>query len=200
MNEPKQWHKNEFGQYEGYDAEGKLLATSKPKGRLKKSMEEGKPAPYSKARDVLCKPDNGIGFNYSRKMATKIIDRVVEGETVVSIARDSDMPQRKTIYRWLAKHPEFKAEYEEATKLRTDVYHDQALQEAQDCTDPKEVPIHKLRIDTLKWAAAIGDPNRFNPRPKEENMGNIFIINTGISRPEAPTIDVEHREVTDEKG
>tara|TARA_R100001086_G_scaffold248358_1_gene185115 strand:+ start:8818 stop:9417 length:600 start_codon:yes stop_codon:yes gene_type:complete len=198
MSEPKEWHRNEHGQYEGYDADGKLVASSHPKGRLKKAIEEGTPAPLSKARDTQIQKDKR-GFVYSRKMASQIIERFIEGETISSITRYPDMPDRKSIYRWIAKHPEFKAEYEEAKKLRADCFHDKAIAEAEGATDPDDVRLHKLKIDTYKWAAGVGNPNEYNPRPKEENTGNIFIINTGIDRPEKPPIDVEHRKVKDAK-
>lgn len=199
MKEPVKWLMDEHGVLEGYDEDGHLVSTGRPRkgSRLEKAKEEGLPAPKSRRKDVRPRSRNGLGFLYSKSISAEIIQRVIEGETITSIARDPEMPKRQKIHEWLALHKEFKVQYDEAKKLRAECYADKAIHEAESCTDPKEVPVHKLRIDTYKWAAGVGNPNEYHPRPKEENQGTIFVINTGIRRDEKPVIDIE--KVTNEE-
>lgn len=198
MGEPVRWKKNEFGQYEGFDRSGKLVAAASPKGRHKKAIEEGTMAPLSKAREVIDESKSGKGYPFAQKKANVIIALVSEGFTLSKICREiEEIPPRHAVNRWLVKYPEFKAQYEEAKKLRADVYADKVIDEAEDATDEKKISVHKFKAEQFRWAAGVGDPSEFNPRPKEEHQASIYVINTGIER---PAIDVEGKPVKDAKG
>jgi len=42
----------------------------------------------------------------------EFVRRVEEGRTVAAVARDSDMPSRQTLFKYLARHPQLKARYD----------------------------------------------------------------------------------------
>jgi hypothetical protein len=182
----KYWEMNSFGQYEGYDENGRLVCVQEPKGALKKAIENGTKAPKSEAKEIRGKGNYrqaGI-VPYSRKKADEIFNLIIEGKSLQEICKRKDMPARCSLYKWMAKYPHFKVLIEEAKKLRADALYDEALSEARNLSEPEMAKVAKVKIDTLKWAAGIGNPNEYQPRPKEENKGNIFIIHTGIERNE----------------
>lgn len=197
MGHPVAWEMNKFGQYEGFDEKGHLVCVQKPKGKLKEAIDSGLPAPVSKKREISGRKPVGREVPYSRKKADEIFNLIIEGKTILKICAREDMPSRGTFYKWIAKHPQFKAQIEEAKKLQAEAHYDTAIDIADSLTDPKQAKIAKIQIDTHKWAAGVRNPNEYQPRPKEENRGNIFIINTGIERDER-AIEVEKVEPDEE--
>lgn len=192
------YERNEFGEFEGYDENGEMVTIQKPKKKKKEAREKGLPIRYSQAKEVI---GSGKGYPYSRIKADKIVTLVTEGWTLSKIERDlkkEGFPPRWAIYRWLNSQPGFKAKYEMAKKTRAETFADTAVDIALQTKSDEDVKAAKLQIDTLKWAAGVGNPSEYNPRPKEEKQANIFVINTGIQREESKPIEVAHRKLDDE--
>lgn len=59
----------------------------------------------------------------SEEVLGEIIDRMIEGESLISICKDADMPAKRSVLRFLAQDGEanqkFRREYERAIRLRT---------------------------------------------------------------------------------
>jgi hypothetical protein len=45
--------------------------------------------------------------DYTREIGTTICDRLFDGETLAEICRDTAMPDKPTVMRWLAQDPKF---------------------------------------------------------------------------------------------
>jgi hypothetical protein len=45
--------------------------------------------------------------DYAREIGTTICDRLFDGETLAEICRDTAMPDKPTVMRWLAQDPKF---------------------------------------------------------------------------------------------
>ena len=102
---------------------------------------------------------------YTKALAAKICRRVAEGESLRAVCRDSAMPDKTTILRWLADETkaEFCTQYAHAREAQADALFDEALEIADaaagDWTedgngkkvlDHEHVQRSRLRVDTRK--------------------------------------------------
>ena len=93
---------------------------------------------------------------YSADIANAICERLMRGETMLSISEDSTMPGLSTMCRWLVENPEFRELRTNARESGTDVLADECIRIAD---DPNISPNDKkVRIDTRlrligKWNA-----------------------------------------------
>jgi hypothetical protein len=93
---------------------------------------------------------------YSTEIANAICERLMRGETMLSISEDSTMPGLSTLCRWLVENPEFRELTKGAKESGTDVLADQCIRIADDPTiSPQD---KRVRIDTRlrligKWNA-----------------------------------------------
>jgi hypothetical protein len=53
----------------------------------------------------------GRPSNYNSEVAWAICDRLVEGESLRRICSDAGMPGKATVFRWIARHKEFRDRY-----------------------------------------------------------------------------------------
>jgi len=108
--------------------------------------------------DAVSKRPRGRGRPsiYSADIANAICERLMRGETMLSISEDSTMPGLSTMCRWLVAHPEFRELRTNARESGTDVLADECIRIAD---DPSISPNDKkIRIDTRlrligKWNA-----------------------------------------------
>jgi len=115
---------------------------------------------------------------------------VVEGKVVPEIVEIPGAPKMSQILDWM-KDKKFLTRYQEAKKLRSEVFHDKAIRIAQ-LSDKSTAAADKLAVDTLKWAASIGDGETYGTKTKVTNDGDgIIIVGTGISRPGDEGFDEE---------
>lgn len=61
----------------------------------------------------------GRPTDYTTEKADLICERIINGEMVVNICKDEDMPARATLHRWLIHHKEFSDNYTQALHQRT---------------------------------------------------------------------------------
>ena len=93
---------------------------------------------------------------YSADIANAICERLMRGQTMLSISEDSTMPGLSTMCRWLVENPEFRELRTNARESGTDVLADECIRIAD---DPNISPNDKkVRIDTRlrligKWNA-----------------------------------------------
>jgi hypothetical protein len=69
---------------------------------------------------------------YSTEIAETIFHRLVEGESLRAICADPAMPARATVFRWLARHPEFRRSYAIARDCQMEDLMDEMLEIADD--------------------------------------------------------------------
>ncbi len=123
----------------------------------------------------------GRPSKYTKKLTQKICERLALGESMRSICDKKDMPGRRTVLRWLAKHDEFRTLHAEARELQADYHFDEILDIADDATndfmdrkradgsiekvlDPEHVQRSKLRIDGRKWTLARMSPKKYGDK------------------------------------
>src|SRR5208337_3491526 len=85
-------------------------------GRLKPLFERLTRAGGNRARTdrgitQLQQHKLGRPSNYNAEIAWAICDRLVEGESLRRICSDAGMPGKATVFRWIARHKEFRDRY-----------------------------------------------------------------------------------------
>ena len=135
----------------------------KPEGSPAKGKRTGRPSSFTQdIADIIC-------------------SRIAEGESLRKICEDEEMPDRVTIYRWLAADPEFCNHYTRAREDQADTLADEIIAIADE--QPEVIAVldrhgalieHKLdnaflqwqknRIDARKWTAMKLKPKKYGDR------------------------------------
>lgn len=114
----------------------------------------------------------GRPSSFTQKIADKICERLIDGESLRKICLDDDMPAQGTVCRWLASSEtegaaahlrRFREQYARAREMQADTLFDEMLDIADDGVNDymgedetyngDAVQRSKLRIDTRKWMA-----------------------------------------------
>ncbi len=76
----------------------------------------------------------GRSPGYTTEIAETICDRLVNRESLRAICADPAMPARATIFRWLARHQEFRRSYTIARQCQIEHLMDEMLEIVDDST------------------------------------------------------------------
>ena len=146
---------------------------------------------------------------YTAELGERICDRLVDGESLLSICRDEEMPGRATILRWLHRHPEFAALYRQARILAAELMADELLDIADDASkdwtvgdrgglvaDHEHVNRSRLRVDTRKWVLAKVLPQRWGEKPADPSAPPVpgSSADAPLHVAAVATVTVEQRE------
>jgi hypothetical protein len=143
---------------------------------LDEAASKGKP-------EGLAAKDKKIGrpSSFTQHIADIICVRISEGESLKSITLDEEMPDRATVYRWLAADPAFCDMYTRAREDQADTLADEIMAIADETPDLNpildkhgaliEIQLHsaylqwqKQRIDARKWTAMKLKPKKYGDR------------------------------------
>ena len=124
----------------------------------------------NKETKVIKKNKAGRPTTYNKTTTREVCRRIVEGESIISITKDEDMPTISTIYLWLATHKEFSELYIKAKEDQADTLTEQMLDIADNASndwmktnDPdnpgyrqngEAINRARLRVETRKWLAS----------------------------------------------
>jgi hypothetical protein len=108
----------------------------------------------------------GRPSGFTQEVADAICERLAEGESLRSICAGDDMPNKATVFRWLAAHKEFSDQYARAREAQADALFDEILDIADDGrndtytdedgnerTNQDVIARSRLRVDSRKWMA-----------------------------------------------
>lgn len=112
----------------------------------------------------------GRPSTYNEEIATKIVNRMIEGENLTQICRDPAMPPRVTVYAWFDKYPEFYARCARAREALADYLVDEIEDLASKAT-AKNIDQLKLQISTKQWRAMKIAPRIYSDRSRTEVSG-----------------------------
>lgn len=126
---------------------------------------------------------------YTQEQKDKIFDTICErisnGESVNTICKEKDMPDRTTFYKWLneddkTKNKEKVNKYARATELRADALFDEIIVISDTTIQGKETITkvdgkketkegdmlghRKLQIDSRKWVASKLNPKKYGDK------------------------------------
>jgi len=81
-------------------------------------------------------PKRGRPSDYSFQVAISICARLAEGKSLRAICSEAGMPGRATVFRWIARHKEFRHEYTLACELRAEDLADEMIEMIEIADDP----------------------------------------------------------------
>jgi hypothetical protein len=143
----------------------------------------------------------GRPSEFSDQIADVICVRIADGEGLRSICQDKAMPDRSTVFRWLAQKREFRDQYARAREAQADLLFDEILeiadnadgdimvvkqQDGSTATRVNHENIHraKLRVDARKWVVAKLQPKKYGdhhtllaPNVDEDGKPRVPVIN-----------------------
>ena len=132
----------------------------------------------------------GRPCEFNQDIADEICERLMNGESLRKICEPDTMPNRSTVFRWLAKanragidecYVNFRDQYTRAKEEQADAIFDECLAIADDATNDyierqgedgttayrlngEHVQRSKLRIDTRKWMAGKLRPKKYGDK------------------------------------
>ncbi len=118
---------------------------------------------------------------YSPEIVDAICERMTNGQGLLKICTDPEMPGRVTVYRWLEANPDFKQRFARAREAQMDFYAEQILSIAFDesgdiildqgkdgktssVANHAKVQRDRLKVDSLKWIASRLFPKRYGDK------------------------------------
>lgn len=114
----------------------------------------------------------GRPTDYTEGLAKRVVEARLTKPLRQVIRDDETLPCRSTVYVWLAKYPEFMDQYVKACEVDADNEFDDLIDLADQCTDPAQVQIYKLKIDTRKWVLSKRCPKKYGEKTQLEHSGD----------------------------
>lgn len=130
----------------------------------------------------------GAPSSYNPDIAAVICGELAAGRSLRSVCDDEGMPDKSTVFRWLAAHPEFRDQYARAKEESADALAEDILEIADDARNDwmeraadeagagwvlngEHVQRSKVRIDARKWLASKLKPKKYGDRVQQEVSG-----------------------------
>lgn len=124
----------------------------------------------------------GRPSDYSEEMADLICLRLADGESLRTICADEGFPHRVTVFRWIARHEDFRNKYVTAREAQADALFDELLDIADNGTNDwmerknangenigwaengEALRRSVLRVDARKWIVSKLLPKKYGER------------------------------------
>jgi Bacteriophage Sf6, terminase small subunit-like len=107
-------------------------------------------------------PKRGRPSDYSAEISETICHRLLDGESLRNICADAGMPDKATVFRWLARHPDFRARYTIAREVRMDELLYEAVKIADNCAlDRASIKCASRRIKARMWQGGRMTPRKY---------------------------------------
>lgn len=129
----------------------------------------------------------GRPSTFDQTIADTICERLGDGQSLREICRDPSMPDKATVFRWLAQHEPFRQQYAVAREVQADHLLEEMLDIADDARndwmtraqgegeiqvpDTEHISRSKLRISTRQWMMAKMAPKKYGERVQQEISG-----------------------------
>lgn len=131
--------------------------------------------------------DVGRPTIYADDLADRIFTRIAGGESLRLICKEDDMPDRATVFRWLAANKQFRDQYTHAREAQADSLFDDILEIADaskgdrkivdgvEVVDHEHIQRSKLRVDARKWMAGKLRPKKYGDKQEIEHSGAVAV-------------------------
>lgn len=132
---------------------------------------------------------------YSQALADEIVNRMINGESVLEIARSEHMPDRVTLHRWMASMPEFATRIAEARASQADHMDDLVYEVGKTVTEETSRSA-SVKITAFRWRAEHLQPRKYNRQYLDMNLsGYVASDNTELLEKLTPEERGELREI-----
>jgi len=113
----------------------------------------------------------GRPTDFTSELADAICERLADGQSLRSICRDDDMPNKATVFRWLAADTVFSDQYARARETQADSLADEIIDISDSTTgDPQR---DRLRVDSRKWLAGKMRPKVYGDKQTVETQHGL---------------------------
>lgn len=106
---------------------------------------------------------SGRHSEYTPEIGAHICSEIAAGRSLRSICDDEGMPNKSTVFRWLARHPEFRDQYSRAQEDRTAAMAEEIIEIADD-EGIADVQRARLRVDARKWLMSKMAPKKYGDK------------------------------------
>lgn len=108
----------------------------------------------------------GRPSSFTQEIADEICSQLASGESIRAICDDEEgLPSATTVFRWLAKYPEFREQYMCAREARADARFERIDGVVEDMrTGAIDHNQARVEIDAIKWQAGKESPKRYGDR------------------------------------
>lgn len=122
-------------------------------------------------------------------VADSICEHLAGGESLRAICLADDMPDKATVFRWLASNASFRDQYARAREIQAETLVDEIIEISDDATNDwmvrnskggedsgwllngEHVQRSRLRVDSRKWFASKVAPKKYGDRTHTEISG-----------------------------
>ena len=114
---------------------------------------------------------------YSSELADRVIERMVEGDSLRKICEIDGMPSRRSIFYWLKDNEDFHQRYEIARLMQVEYWAHEIIEIADNTSgdfiinehgervvDHENINRARLKIDARKWLMSKLHPRRYGDR------------------------------------
>lgn len=133
----------------------------------------------------------GRPSSFTQEIADSICEAIADGESLRSICDAEDMPNKATVFRWLAAHVDFRDQYARAREAQADSLFDDMLDIADDGRNDwmerlgregesigwqengEAMRRSQIRIETRKWMAGKLRPKKYGDKLDVNHSGAI---------------------------
>jgi hypothetical protein len=125
----------------------------------------------------------GRPSKYTEELADLICERMINGEHIVQICQDEEMPSRPTVYKWMAEKPEFHTRIARAREGLADHVAWQILDMASKSTS-ETANADRVKLAAWQWHAARLSPKKYSEK-----------VITELSGPDGAPVQVETKTI-----
>jgi hypothetical protein len=114
---------------------------------------------------------------YSPELADRVIEHLVEGDSLRKICEMDGMPSRRSVFYWLKDNEDFRQRYEIARLMQIEYWAHEIIEIADDTSgdfiinergervvDHEHINRARLRVDARKWLMSKLHPQRYGDR------------------------------------
>ena len=125
---------------------------------------------------------------YTEDLADMICGALLEGESMRKICERADMPDRRTVLRWMEKDPAFATKCARARELQADLMDDMILDTANSTT-AENAFANKVKIAAYQWRAAKLQPRKYGDSSTLEVTGGANPLKMIVEFVDPPNAD-----------
>ena len=109
---------------------------------------------------------------YTPELADEFCGYLAEGLTVRQACGKPGMPDKRSIFRWLGKNPDFAALYRAAQAIKAEAFADEMVTIADSNEDPAKV---RNMVSTRQWLSARMSPRVFGDKLDLNHGGEVAV-------------------------
>jgi hypothetical protein len=140
--------------------------------------------------------DGRTKYLFTIEKGDKIVEHYSHGLSMKAISEIRGMPPVAIIYNWMKNRRDFAMKMKEARALRGIYFEERGIEIAEETvgSSSEEVAAARLKVETMKWAAEVNNPDVYGKKTKlvgDPSAPIAFIIDTGIRREDLKDIEID---------